>query len=112
MLLDPVVNLLFLAAVELVEYLCAFDRVIIRAVRGVHHVVEGDDYQNWQDVDTEESCVADVSFIAPHEHWTDQTAFVFDAVVEEVAEFLHQGRQDGHLMLVVGVVEFFYRELE
>ena len=37
---------------------------------------------------------------------------MFDAVVEEIAELLHQGRQDGHLVLVLGVVELFYREFE
>ena len=68
MLFDPVVDLLFLVAVELVEHLCAFNCVVIRAVRGVHHVVEGDDYQNGQDVDTEESSVAYVSLVTPHQH--------------------------------------------
>ena len=62
------VNLLFLTAGKLVEYLGSFNFAIIHAVRGIHHVVDGNDFKNGRGADTEESCASDVSLITRHEH--------------------------------------------
>lgn len=112
MFFDPIVNLLFLSSIELVDDLCALNRVIFCAIGGCHHVVEGDDNQDGQNVDTEEGCVTHRTVIVLHEDPADKTIFVFDTEIEHISELFHQGWHNGHLVLVLWVMERIYREVD
>ena len=112
MFFDPIVNLLFLSSIELIDELSALNRVIFSAIGGSHHVVKGDDDQDGQNVDTEEGCVAHRTVIVLHEDPADQTIFVFHTEIEHISELFHQSGHYGHLVLMLWIMEWIYREVD
>ena len=66
MLLYPIINLLFLDTIVFFNYSGPLGDVILRAKGNLHELVEAIYSQHWQDVDAEESAVANNSIIILH----------------------------------------------